>query len=61
MGEPRKIYSSETIGGHDAATNTRGILITNQVHRIEARGHIIHGIHICIRGRLRKSVDGRYR
>ena len=61
MGEPRKFYSSETIGERDVATTTRGIRRTNQVHRTVIRRPSIYVIHICIRERLGRIVDGRYR
>ena len=48
MVEPRKIYRSETIGGRYEITTTRSICITDQAHRTNARGYIIHGIHRCI-------------
>ena len=61
MGEPSKLHSSETIGVGNAATTTRGRRITNQVHLTDDRGPRINVIHRHIRGRMRSSVDGRYR
>ena len=61
MGEPRKIYIIEKVGGRNVATNTRGIRRTDQVHRTDDRVPIIHGITRHIRGRMRWSVDGRHR
>ena len=58
MGEPSKIYSSETISGHKVATTTGGIPITDQVHIIDARETKTHGIHRCISGRLWRILDG---
>ena len=60
MGEPRKIYSSEKIGGRNTETITRSSHRTVQVNRTDARGPIIHDIHKHIGGGLQKSVDGRY-
>ena len=61
MGEPRKFCISETIVGLDASTTTIDMHITDQVHRIDDRGPIIHGIRRCIRRCMRRSVDGVYR
>ena len=60
MGKTRKIDSSETIGGQNVATTTRGIRRTYQVYINDARGPSIHGIDRHIMSRLRRSVDGRY-
>ena len=60
IAKPSKIYSSETVGGQNAETTKRGSHRTDQVHRTDARRTRIHGIHRCIRGRLRSSVDGGY-
>ena len=59
MGKPSLIDSSEKIGGRSAATTTRGSRRTDKVHRTDARGPSINGIHGCIRGSLRRSVDER--
>ena len=61
MGETRKLYSSEIISGQNAATNTRGTHINNQVKRADAGVPRINGIHRRIRVRLKMSVAGRYR
>ena len=58
MGKYIKIYISETIGGWNVTTTTRGIDRTDQVHRTDAMGTIIYGVHICIVGSLWLSVDG---
>ena len=61
MGKPKNIYSSDTIGGQNTANTTSGICRTDQVHRTNTRGPSINGIHRPIRGRLRMSLDERYR
>ena len=61
MWKPRKIYTSDTIFGRNAATTTIVSHRTDQVHRTDSRGTRIHGIHRRIRGRLWWVVDGRYR
>ena len=60
MGEPNKVYISDTIGGQNTSTATRGSRGTYQVQRTYYRGPRIHGIRRRIVGRLYSSLDGRY-
>ena len=60
MGKHRKIYSSQIIGGCNAANTTRGIRRTGQVNITDDRVPIIYGVHRHIRGRLWQNVDWRY-
>ena len=60
MGKAIKVYIGETIGECNAATTTRGILRTDQVHRTGTRGPRIHGIHSRIRGSIWRSMYVRY-
>ena len=61
MGKPRKIDSSEAIGGRNTETARRGRRGTKKVYRTDTRGPNINEIHRHIRRRLQRSVGGRYR
>ena len=61
MSKVSNIYSSETISKWNETTMTRGVHRTKQVNITNDWGTIIYGVHICIRRRLWRSVDGTYR
>ena len=60
MVKPVKIDIREAIYGRDASTTTRGIRVTEKVHRTDARGSIKHVIRRCISERLWSNVNWRY-